>query len=120
MLDGAQVEIQSEKQPPIYLIVGALGGRYLFTSLPPNFYTAREINPPGYTSTTPDKIRVEVRANTRVEVNFGDILSATATATSSPTATPTLWPTKTPTPEPSQTPPGPYRLYLPLVRRQAN
>lgn len=120
MLDGAQVEIRSEKQPPIYLILQALGGRYLFTSLPPDFYIVQEINPPGYTSTTSDKIRVEVMANTRVEVNFGDILSATATATPSPTATPTPWPTKTPTSESRQTPPAPYRLYLPLVQRPAN
>jgi len=74
----------------------AVDGRYELVGLIPGAYIVQEINPPGFTSTTPDKVLARVMANTRVEINFGDTILSTPV----PTATATL---------------SPLRLYFPLL-----
>jgi Mg-chelatase subunit ChlD len=62
-------------------------------------YEVWEQNPPGYTSTTPDRIGVTVLEDESIPVEFGDWIptSLTATPTGTATATATLTPTPTPT-----------------------
>ena len=116
LLDGAVVIVKAEKQPGPQFSVHAREGRYEVVGLDPGNYTVQEINPPGYISTTPDKVLAKVAANARVEINFGDALSLSPTATSTPT--PTSWLTGTPTPTATAPWVMSHRLYLPLLRRR--
>ena len=77
LLMGAQVEIRNVNGG-FYAIMPVVGGRYRVISLPPQDYVVQEIDPPGYRSTTPNKIQAQVRANTCLEVNFGDISNTIA------------------------------------------
>jgi len=72
LLLGAQVEIRSA-DGDLHAIMPVEEGRYWVISLPPQDYVVREIDPMGYRSTTPNKIQAQVRANTCLEINFGDI-----------------------------------------------
>ncbi|MBI3740962.1 MAG: hypothetical protein HY257_04300 [Chloroflexi bacterium] len=84
-----------------------------FSALAPDTYTISEINPPGFTSTTPDLVAAVVIAAFTTNVDFGDIASTptptatltfTPTATSTSTNTPTFTPTNTPTATSTSTP----------------
>ena len=69
---GAQVEIRNA-DGDFYAIMLVEEGRYRVINLPPQDYVVREIDLPGYRSTTPNRIQAQVRANTCLEINFGDI-----------------------------------------------
>jgi hypothetical protein len=98
---------------------------HCFTSLPADTYTVAEVNPAGYTSTTPDLVTAVVTAGFGTTVDFGDQMftptptatstatpTSTATLTSTPTATSTA--TNTPTRTPTGTPPDFQMATLPL------
>jgi hypothetical protein len=113
-------------------------GWYAFSNVPPGMYTVEEQQPPGYVSTSPDVVAIEVLAGGQHIVNFGEMLTTstptatprdtpTATPTLTPTATPSNTPTATPSPTPTDTPTltptaGPvgevgYVVYLPLLAK---
>ncbi len=69
---GGQVEIRNA-DGDFYAIMPVEEGRYRVINLPPQNYVVQEIDPPGYRSTTPNKIQAQVRANTCLEINFGDV-----------------------------------------------
>jgi len=94
--------------------VDAVDGRYLFVGLPPDTYIVQETNPPGYISTTSDRVLVQLMANVRLEIHFGDAALPTPTATPTSTVTCTPRPTKTPTQVPTR-PSRPYHLHFPLL-----
>jgi len=48
-------------------------GRYHFRDLIAGTYTVVEVNPRGYTSTTPDQVEVVVEGPIPIEVHFGDV-----------------------------------------------
>ena len=91
-------------------------GWYQFGDLASGTYTVTEVQPAGYTSTSPDAVVVTVSDSTQPIVNFGEqaftptpsptliaISTSTATATNTPTNTsvpPTATPTATNTPAP--------------------
>jgi CSLREA domain-containing protein len=63
---------------------------HCFTGLPPDTYTVREQNPPGYPiSTMPDTWAATLSPGATVTVAFGDQALPTPTPTRTPTATPT-------------------------------
>ncbi len=119
-------------------------GWYAFLIRQPGTYVVTQIQPEGWTSTTPNQRTVNVpRLGVKVQVDFGEIRStptptptptntptptATATPTATPTstmtptptatATPTATPTTTPTSTPTEVPVRP-RAYLPLILRLA-
>ena len=125
---------------------GAYGAWYGFGNLQPGAYTVEEIQPAGFTSTSPDTLVVTVVAGERNINNiFGEQIStptptptptftptptltptptATPTPTSTPTETPTATPTETPTatptvtPTPTATPTVLQHVYLPLVLKE--
>ncbi|MCS6843182.1 MAG: hypothetical protein NZ528_02495 [Caldilineales bacterium] len=88
-------------------------GWYAFLIRTPGTYTVSQVQPEGWTSTTPNERTVTVpRLGVKVQVDFGEIRSTptptptatrTPTPTSTPTATPTATPTDTPTPTPTAT-----------------
>lgn len=111
------------------------GGFYGFMNLSSGEYAVEQVQPPGYTSTTPNTLTVTVTQGTVVQnQNFGEIVSTptptatlTATQTHTPTSTPTLpvfEETETPTPTdlPTATStatstetPSSLKRYLPLT-----
>lgn len=103
-------------------------GWYAFLIRQPGTYAVTQIQPAGWTSTTPDQRTVTVpRLGVTVQVDFGEIRSTptptnTPTPTSTPTATATSTPTMTPSPTATATPtptdiPVRPRAYLPLILR---
>ena len=105
---------------------------YCFTNLPPDTYTVREQNPPGYPiSTTPDLWAVSITLRASITVPFGDQaeVTPTPTPTNIPTKTPTHTPTvtRTPTNTPTGTPPATatstptpwasFHIYQPLIMK---
>lgn len=73
------------------------GGFYSFMNLSASEYTVEQVQPPGYTSTTPNTLTVTVTQGIVVQnQNFGEIVS-TPTPTATLTATQTHMPTSTPT-----------------------
>jgi len=75
LLAGAQVEIRSEDDDFVATL-DSDDGRFRATGLPPGDYVIQEYDPVGFTSTTPNKLRAWVRANTVMQVSFGDISDA--------------------------------------------
>ena len=75
-------------------------GSYSFSSVSPGQYSAAQTNLPGYISTTPDIMSINLGANSIVVVGFGDQATTTGTPTTTPTltSTPTYTPAHTPTP----------------------
>lgn len=118
-------------------------GWYAFLIRTPGTYTVSQVQPEGWTSTTPNERTVTVpRLGVKVQVDFGEIRSTptptptptrtptptptptftpTATPTPTPTATdtPTPTPTATPSPTPTATPVPLQQFYLPLIMRLA-
>jgi hypothetical protein len=72
LLQGSLVAIRNDRGD-IVVTMSSRDGRYRAISLPPDNYVVQEVDPLGYRSTTPNKIQVRVRANTSLEVNFGDV-----------------------------------------------
>ena len=75
LLPGAQIVIRSEDSS-IVVTLESEDGRFRATSLPPGNYLVQEYDPVGFSSTTPNKIQAWVRANTVMQVSFGDISDA--------------------------------------------
>ena len=75
LLSGAIVVIRSEDSN-IVATLHAEDGRFRAVSLPPGNYLVQEYDPVGFSSTTPNKIQAWVRANTLMQVSFGDISDA--------------------------------------------
>ncbi len=69
---GAQVEI-TNADGDFYASMLVEEGRYRVINLPSQDYVVRVIDPVGYRSTTPNTIQAQVRANTCLEINFGDV-----------------------------------------------
>lgn len=66
-------------------------GAYAVPGLPPGLTIIEELQPPGYVSTTPDNVLLDLTGD--VAVDFGEQpLVATPSATASPTGTPTATP----------------------------
>jgi len=110
-LAGATVRLYRDGMPVGNAITPADGG-YAFAGLEPGEYVVVETDPAGYGSTTGNNRAVTVVAGGCAEVDFGDYLMDT------PTATHTLSPTLTATPEVALvfTPTAmPARGWLPLV-----
>jgi hypothetical protein len=66
------VEIRREDGGILVRLVSE-DGRYRAMNLPPGSYVVQEFDPVGYSSTTPNKVQAWVRANTVMQVDFGDI-----------------------------------------------
>lgn len=82
-----------------------ISGWYGFSNLTPGTtYEVHEIQPEGYSSTSPldDVIVVEFPGGRVINQNFGEIPS-TPTPTKTPTESPTVTPTRTDTPSPTPT-----------------
>ena len=78
---------------------------FCFSNLPAGLYTIIEVNPAGYSSTSPDLITANVVTGGSVLGTFGNVqFTPTPTATSTPTATATFTPTPTQTPTNTPTP----------------
>lgn len=106
-LPNAQLILRTPAGALMMLQTTGGDGLYRMENIVPGTYWLQEIDPPGYVSTTPNDWMVPVFANMSIEINFGDRLAPTPTATS--TATPTSTPTATPVPcrdayEPDDTP----------------
>jgi hypothetical protein len=73
-LAGSHVQITTIDGTLVYANL-CKEGSYAVVGLPPGDYVVQEIDPPGYHSTTPNTIQIHVLANTRLVINFGDILA---------------------------------------------
>ena len=89
-----------------------------FSGLTPGVYLVSEIDPSGYTSTTPNLLGVFVTAGTTLTLEFGDQAGATSTPTT--TATPTITSTPPQTSTPTSTPTVATAAFCVLVYRDAN
>ncbi|MFQ5593553.1 MAG: choice-of-anchor Q domain-containing protein [Anaerolineae bacterium] len=102
-LAGVRIALREDPQgADIRTSVTGGNGRFEFTDVEPGTYYVVETDPPGYTSTTPNVVEVEVETGEQIEVDFGDvpeqpISTATSTSTTAPTETPTSTATPTPT-----------------------
>jgi len=80
-LEGAEIHLTNDSAQLMGYWVTLSDGMYHFTLLKPGLYYVREIDPPGYASSTLSEIAVFVSSNQALAVHFGDYASATATAT---------------------------------------
>jgi hypothetical protein len=72
LLLGARVEVE-RADGTLSFVLQVVDGRYRVVNLPADTYTIREIEPPGYHSTTPNEIVIEIPASQQLEINFGNI-----------------------------------------------
>ncbi len=103
-LAGAQLLLYDEDNHLLGQRVTLGNGRYEFTDLDPGRYRLEEVDPPGYVSSTPNQIVVDIIGGLNLEVYFGDYPAPTPTATPTASPTPTVTPTPTATPTPPNSP----------------
>jgi len=109
-LPNARLEVRSGSPtgPLVASYTTGSDGKYRFVALTPGQYFIKEINPPGYGSSTYDgPFGANLALGSSYTFNFGDYqLPVTETPTPSLTHTPTRTPTSTPTPTytPTSTP----------------
>ncbi len=132
-LAGAEVTLT---QLPGFALIGTItteaDGAFEFGDVAHGTYFLEETDPPGYASSTANRLGLTLSSSQEMWVEFGDYRlptqtptttptpTDTATHTPTPTVTPTATPTltKTPTATPTGTPtPTPLALYLPLLVR---
>jgi hypothetical protein len=127
-------------EPPVRPdVVTGSDGAFALSDLPSAMYSLVELNPSGYTSTSPDVLTVLVVSGATTQADFWDWQRPTPTPTPSTTLTPTRSPTPTatwtltPTPTgtrtatrtPTLTPTGsrtvtpeqPFHVYIPVIWR---
>jgi protocatechuate 3,4-dioxygenase beta subunit len=70
-LGGVEVQIWRGNAKDITTTTNA-NGQYVFVNMLPGGFTMKEINPPGYVSTTPDEVFINMGNPRAATVNFGD------------------------------------------------
>ncbi len=104
-LSGVQIVLMAPDRTVLSVTFSAGDGRYAFANLPAGQYIVQEQDRPGYASSTPNEVLVNVQPGQTWIIDFGDYpLSPTPTPTPVPTATFTPTPTSTPTSAPTPTP----------------
>jgi hypothetical protein len=109
LLSGARIDLLNAQRTPIAgCITDASAEPYTFWGLAKGDYFLREIDPQGYTSSSPNEVAISMVEGALAEVSFADYVAPTPTATVEPSPTNTskpptsVPPTLVPTPtEPS-------------------
>jgi hypothetical protein len=113
LLAGAKIEALNAQGTPVATHNTDGGAEPFAFELAPGDYVIREINPPGYVSTSPDEVNVTVVESAETDVQFADQFKPSPTPTDTPepsataaaTAAPTdAVPTATPAPRPTLVP----------------